>query len=298
MKVSIIIPLFNGEGNLKDLMLRLADQSFPLEEIELILVDNGSTDDSYALAKSIAAKMHMDVKILQELDCQSSYSARNCGLRIAKGAIIAFTDSDCRPQSDWVRRGVEALNDPKISLVAGEVTFYFRSFRPTASEAIDSSRNMQIEEGVLHRKIGKTANLFVRREVFDEIGLFPSEIRSGGDVFWTRKAVEAGFEIAFSKEAEVQHPARTFSDLLKKQIRVGHGQVQIQIEEGKSRLQCLPMLIANARRPPSRLVEKPVTNTDPYWFTFRLMMVSTSLKIGSRVGRLLGVIGISPPPTW
>lgn len=76
---------------------------------------------------------------------------------------------------------------------------------------------------VRERQIGFTANLFVRKEVFEKIGKFSEQLTSGGDVLFTSQATSAGFEIVYACEAVVEHPTRGFGSLLRKAFRVGKG---------------------------------------------------------------------------
>jgi len=92
--------------------------------------------------------------------------------------------------------------------------------------------NIRMRESV-EKKKAKTANLFVRREVFETIGLFPEGVRSGGDVRWTRRAVDEGYVLCFCQGARVWKAARPLRALLKKQWRVAKGQPAIWKREGR-----------------------------------------------------------------
>lgn len=80
-----------------------------------------------------------------------------------------------------------------------------------------------MEGNIRERDVAKTANLLVQQYVFNEIGDFPSHLRSGGDVIWTSRATDEGFDLVFCPDAEVWKPSRGFAGLVKKQYRVGKG---------------------------------------------------------------------------
>ncbi|MDY6868177.1 MAG: glycosyltransferase, partial [Chloroflexota bacterium] len=184
-------------------------------------------------------RTHPDlIQVFVEDRIQSSYAARNKGISAANGQIIAMLDADCTPVPNWIEKGVEVLANDNVDLVGGNVEFRF-SANPTAAEVYDSISNLQIKRNIEERGVAKTANLFVRRSVFEKIGGFHSDLKSGGDVTWTGKATSAGFKLVYSNEAKVYHPTRRLSALLQKQIRVGQGQSAIWKCERVSKIEIL-----------------------------------------------------------
>jgi glycosyltransferase involved in cell wall biosynthesis len=226
--VSVIVPVYNDEMRITTCLNALINQSYPSSCYEIIIVDNGSND---LTVKKIE---EFSVKIVHENKIQSSYAARNKGLKFAKGEILAFTDSDCTPSRDWIREGVNALFKNNADLASGNVLFIFSPQR-TGAEIYDSIINMQIKDNIENRNVSKTANLFVRKEVFNTIGCFPT-VKSGGDVLWTKAATEKGFSLVYHAPAEIAHPARKMRALMKKQYRVGKGQAAILAKSGNSQL--------------------------------------------------------------
>ena len=217
--VSVIIPVYNDLKGIKKLLPSLIKQTYPQDSYEIIVVDNNSTENiSSALEE-------FNVILLNETDIQSSYAARNKGIENAKGDIFAFVDSDCVVCEKWLELGVNALEQNNIFLAGGKLTFVFS--KGTASNYYDAITNMQIEEKI-KRGTCATANLFVKKCVFDEIGLFPQYMKSGGDVFFTKKATQNNFNLIYVPEMEVFHPTRQFWELAKKTFRVGIGKAGIK----------------------------------------------------------------------
>jgi glycosyltransferase involved in cell wall biosynthesis len=225
--VSIIIPVCNAQDSIDKLLDSLLALDYPRELVEVIVVDNNSTDETKDIVKRFA------VKLLQENATQSSYAARNKGIRIAKGAILAFIDADCIAGEQWLREGVSALQSNSADIAGGKVEFYY-SERKTAAELWDSIIFLQTESSIKNRSEAPTANLFVKAPVFDGVGLFPSHVRSGGDAQWTYKASKQGFSLVYAPKAVVKHPARPLKELLKKKFRTGTGKPHQRLSKGHS----------------------------------------------------------------
>jgi len=220
--VSVVVPVYNDAGRIWQCIEALLNQSYPHDRYEILVVDNGSTDNT----REVIAKY--PVTLLVEDKKQSSFAARNCGLAQARGTIIATTDSDCTPAPAWLAEGVRPIVEQQADLVGGNVRFVFSS-HPTAAEIYDSLTNMQMEHGIRTRGVAKTANLFARAELFEQLGPFDDTVRSGGDVRWTSNATEHGFRLVYVAKAEVAHPTRNLRELLRKQYRVGLGQRSIPV---------------------------------------------------------------------
>ena len=217
--VSVIVPVYNDQTGIARCLDALRSQTYPDDLFEVLVVDNGSTDDTRAAIREF------DVELLVEDEIQGSYAARNRGIEDAAGSVLAFTDADCTPDSNWIEAGVETLQAEDADLVGGRVVFDF-SAQKTAAERFDASVNMRNDQSV-RDGVAKTANVFVRRTVVDDIGLFPSHLPSGGDVHWTQAATDSGYRLVYGEQAIVHHPSRDLAELLRKQYRVGTGQIQI-----------------------------------------------------------------------
>lgn len=213
--VSVIVPVRNGEKTIEKLIDALLGQDYPAERREIIIVDNDSNDRTVDIVKKYPVMLEKENRV------RSSYAARNKGLSLSKGEIIAFTDADCIPERDWLSSGVRALLEKKADMAGGEVSFLL-STPPSAAEIIDSVTFMQNEQNIRNKKVAVTANLFVQKKLFDKIGPF-NEVQSGGDILWTKKATDNNFVLVYAPAATVYHPARNFRQLLEKNRRIGIG---------------------------------------------------------------------------
>ncbi len=174
--VSVIIPVYNGEDDLPALLECLRSQTYPSHLAEYLLVDNGSRDRTLALLQS-----NPQVHALSETQIQSSYAARNTGIRAAKGSIIAFTDADCRPHPDWLARLVQPFINPAIGIVAGEILAL--PGHTLLERYADRHETLSQKHTLAHSfcPYGQTANLAVRRQIFEQVGLFRPYLTTGGD---------------------------------------------------------------------------------------------------------------------
>ncbi len=113
--VTIIVPIYNGETDLPDLLECLYNQTYDRKLVEYLLVDNNSRDRTANILEAAvkeAVEKNINLRHLTEKEIQSSYAARNLGIRQASHDILAFTDADCRPQPDWLFKIVKPFINP------------------------------------------------------------------------------------------------------------------------------------------------------------------------------------------
>lgn len=287
INTSIIIPVFNDELYLKKtldaIMLQVGDDS----SVEIIVIDNGSTDNSVDLVKAFPG-----IKVLIEKDhLNSPYSCRNRGIEISSGENIVLLDSTCVPDKEWLKNGIACLNKPGVDIVGGNVLFDFEG-KLTAGKIYDSLTNIRMKESIEIRKVAKTANLFIKKDVISKIGAFPEGVRSGADVRWTHKATQAGFNIVFCESSIVLKPARDFIELVKKQWRVGIHQPIIWKEQNKkvsiaSRIKQLISPVSPSSFK-SLLKKKGTPDMEPYYF--KLIVVAQIVHMVMALANIKGLI--------
>ena len=195
--ISVIVPVRDNAPGIEALLERLADQTLPRSRFEVVIGDDGSKDGS--LTAMATSDGWIRVAPGPPL---TSYAARNRAVRLARGSVLAFCDSDCLPQPAWLEEGLAALEHADV--VAGDVRFVAPS-RPgawsllTIDMFLDQERNVRLATAA-------TANLFVRRHLFDELGGFDESLPSGGDYEFAQRSVERGARLAYTSAAAVYHP--------------------------------------------------------------------------------------------
>lgn len=228
--VSVIIPFHDGIGLLETCLGALAQQTYPRDRTEVLAIDNGTRADLRTLQARFPG-----VRWLSEAQ-PGSYVARNRGLAEARGEIVAFTDSDCRPARTWIARGVQALESSGATLVGGRVD-YLDPGRPlNTCEHFEEMVFLLGKQRTLveQRNIAATANLFTYRAVIDRVGPFDPKLTTFGDGAWTMGAVAKGETLRYADDVVVEHPRRsTPREILKKARRVSVGRL-IQLKKQKA----------------------------------------------------------------
>ncbi|MDN3550476.1 glycosyltransferase [Mucilaginibacter aquaedulcis] len=243
--VTVIIPTYNDWDCLSLCLDALSVQSYPHELFEIIVVNNkpGSVPPA-------GFRVPDNCKIIDEAK-PGSYASRNAGINIAKGEIIAFTDSDCIPDKNWLIEGVAyMLSNPQIGRIAGRIDLFYRSPKLVNVELYEKIYAFNQELYVKNDATAVTANIFTYKKSFDVAGLFNENLMSGGDYEWSVRAQKAGIPIHYVDTAIVNHPARyNLDELVTKAKRVGGGQAKFSADGKDSLLKTITRFIYDLRPP-------------------------------------------------
>jgi glycosyltransferase involved in cell wall biosynthesis len=224
--VSVIVPVYNDAAGLAGCLRALGCQTYPADRYEVIVVDNGP---DVAVAPVVADTLPRAHVIIEPRP--GSYAARNRGLAVARGELLAFTDSDCVPAPDWLEEGARALlRAPDCGLVAGRIAVSFaREAAPSAVETFSAMTARRQDHFISIDHFGETANLFTRRTVVDKVGPFEPALRSRGDVVFGHRVFAAGFGQLYADRAVVAHPAvRTLGALCRRTARLVGGKRDVR----------------------------------------------------------------------
>ncbi len=221
--ISIIIPVYNDQQGLDICLQHIQQQVMPFTCFEVIIVDNGSSpaiciNDQYSFTFSL-------------INCEKpgSFSARNAGVQVASGEIIVFLDADCKPDKNWLEQGTQAiLNCSVPCIVGGEVTLTL-SEHPTAVELYQCLTGFGQKENIERKKFTTTANLFVRKEEFLQLGCFNESLLSGGDAEWSWRAEKFDIEIIYCASAIVHTaPRKSIKAAILQARRIAGGRYNFQ----------------------------------------------------------------------
>ncbi|MFH1862031.1 MAG: glycosyltransferase, partial [bacterium] len=197
--ISVIIPAYNAEKTLPLTLRALQNQTMPRSLYEVIVVDDASTDNTAAVAREFGVRYRKQGK-------EGPAAARNLGVRIAKGDIIMFTDSDCIPKEDWIEKMVKPLEDLQVAGVMGR-------YLTRQKESCARFTQLEFEERFSILSKHDTIDLVpsfaaaFRRSVFEEVGGFDVHypFANNEDVELSFKIAARGYKMVFVNDAVVYH---------------------------------------------------------------------------------------------
>ncbi|WP_231757168.1 glycosyltransferase [Microbulbifer elongatus] len=220
LSFSVIVPVYNQWQFIPGLIDKLRLQSYGVEDVEVLLVDNGSSE------LQVPDELPENVRVLYCED-RGSYAARNFGARFSSGNWLVFTDADCLPETEWLEQIARAISSSngENRIIAGGIDSYCEEVNPTLYEIYDIVRGIPQERYVSHG-YGATANLTVPRKAIDMLEGFNHQLYSGGDADFCRRARNQGFDIVYVSSALAQHRTRSsWEEIATKARRVKGGQL-------------------------------------------------------------------------
>lgn len=177
--ISVIIPVYNGQKYLSEAIQNVKNQDY--KPLEIIVIDDGSTDKTVEIAAKFKDTIHY---VYQENS--SPAAARNCGIRMAKGDVIAFLDVDDLWSDDKLKLQASYLAaNPSVEIVQGLIQ------QMKLSEL--AANNQPIFEPA-HKPYSyiNLGSAIYRKSVFDKIGFFDETLSYAEDVDWFIRAWENG----------------------------------------------------------------------------------------------------------
>jgi len=183
-RISVIVPVFNGERYLAEALNSILGQTRPPEEV--IVVDDGSTDHTAEVAG------RFPVRYLSQAN-QGAAAARNTGAQAATGDLLAFLDHDDLWVADKLARQLAVLAaQPELDMVFGHVEQFFCPSLPPAEQA---------RYRLPPPMPGYTSSArLIRRTAFEKVGPYAIVNRLGEDLEWHARAVDAGLRFRMLEE--------------------------------------------------------------------------------------------------
>lgn len=231
--VSVVIPFAGRQQELRSLLHALTHQTYPRTWIEILVVVNGAEIDLGSLKSDFS-------QVLFTLELKKSAAvARNRGIALASGDIIALIDSDCLPEKNWIAEGVAALGSiGEMRFVAGAIEQVVRrGGKRSVAGAIGSVLFLQQERYVKEHGTCVTANMFSHRQTFDDVGGFHEDFAAaaGEDWEWCKRATEAGYQVKYAEQCLIRHPTLVHRrDLANKLDRILYGNLTMMRLRGQN----------------------------------------------------------------
>ncbi len=214
IKVTVAIPTYNRADFLRQTLQGIAQQQFPREHFEVLVIDNNSTDSTRTVVDEFAESRPAP-RYIHEPKQGLDY-ARNRAIAEARGEIILFGDDDILMRPDWIAQmAVPMLADGarRIGAVGGEVIPVFPDGLPEWVREWHAPLGFRPTLGPVEAKHSPMgANLALPKWIFEQLGSFHTALDraagnyfSGGDSEMVRRVRAAGFEVWFAPDAAVQH---------------------------------------------------------------------------------------------
>lgn len=217
MKLSIIICAYNREIFISDALMSLVNQTTDKSIFEVIVVNNNSTDNTKNVVLDIINKFPETKIIYTEEYNQGLTFARNKGIQEAKGEIISFIDDDGKAEPDYVSNLLKAFEKyPQFDSLGGKILPIY----PNYTEPIWMSKYIdgivsKVDWGnkfgpFVKHKYPFGCNMAFKRQLFESVGLFNTELSRSDDKFMFLKLKKHGKTILYAPNVIVNHHIDNF----------------------------------------------------------------------------------------
>jgi glycosyltransferase involved in cell wall biosynthesis len=215
IKVSIIIPTRNRASYLKDALVSTLNQSFSEDEYEIIVVDNGSTDDTKQVVEAL--NQQNDNRIRYFYDAHLGlHVGRHLGAKHARGDILLYADDDILASPDWVKEIHACYSETEVGAAGGKIIGKFET-KPPEWVNPNTGYLSLLDLGDDYKEINTNeiygCNLSIRKNILFELGGFhpdavPQNLiryRGDGESALMFKVVAAGYKTVYNPRAYVYH---------------------------------------------------------------------------------------------
>lgn len=184
--ISVIVPVYNGEKYLAEALESIRRQDY--EPLEVVVVDDGSTDRTGEIARGF----DLNLRYTRQPNRGPS-AARNRGLEMARGEIVAFQDADdLWPEGKLALQLQKLMDDPSLEIVLGRVQRIKLAGVADGEEVFEDFSEPHIAFNL--------GSALYRKSVFDRVGLFDVTMRYSEDVEWLMRARERGVRMIVLKQ--------------------------------------------------------------------------------------------------
>lgn len=243
--ISIIIPVMNRADELRRCLASLKQLAYPQERLQIIVVDDGSSDDSPLVARQCGALL-----VPSGGTGRGPAAARNVGASMANGEILAFIDSDCTASEKWLEELIPAFTNPSLAAAGGQVDGMCTESAIDRYEAVMSSLSLGSRErsgsGGNDTFYLPSCNLLVRRGAFRSAGGFKESMHVGEDVDLTWRLRDKGWTICYLPAGNVLHEHRSsIRSFMSRRFDYGTSEGMLQLLHPRRRKQMvIPLLLA------------------------------------------------------
>lgn len=199
LRFSVVVPAYNAAATIASCLEGLLRQTEPRERYEVIVVDDGSTDDTAGIAGRFG------VTVIRQGN-RGPAAARNRGARQARGGIVLFTDADCVPEPGWIAQMARPFDDASVAAVKGAYRTSQRSLTARFCQAEFEERFAMLARAGTTDMVDTYAAAF-RRDVFAAMDGFDESfpVANNEDTDLSYRISAAGHRMVFNQDAVVFH---------------------------------------------------------------------------------------------
>lgn len=194
-EVAVVVATHGRAALLPRLVAALQAQTLPRERFEVLVVDDGSRDDTPRVLTRLAGATPLRLRALRVEPNAGPAAARNVGWRHATAPVVAFTDDDCVPEPGWLAAGLAALEDGAPAVVVG------RTLPAPDQPRGPFSRTLHVED----TRHAPTCNVVYRRADLELVGGFDERLRTGEDTDLMLRVRGTGAAVVHAPGAVVHH---------------------------------------------------------------------------------------------
>ena len=198
LRVSVIVPTCNRVDSLRRCLQSLTAQVLPPNHFEIIVVDDGSTDGTAEMVDKYSREITGPIIKYRFQARSGPGAARNKGIEVARGEILAFTEDDIVVEKDWLMNALPYFEDEKVGGVEG-------------STLVEGGERLLTLPNVYRGFI--PCNIFYKKEVIQKIGGFDTQFYDPEDRLYFRedgdlgfRVLKSGWKIVFAEDVLVHHP--------------------------------------------------------------------------------------------
>jgi cellulose synthase/poly-beta-1,6-N-acetylglucosamine synthase-like glycosyltransferase len=290
-KVTILVCVYNGADTIGRCIESLLQQDYPAELIEIIIAENGSSDNTIEVVRKYPV-------ILLQCAVRGKTLALNYGIEQATGDIIAMTDADCIADPSWVSNLVKYYADPEVGGVGGLISDYVHDnmniIERFTAESKPIVNFISGDNEFLPHITG--ANASYRRSVLFDCGLYDPRLPTSDDIeiSW-RMQLKTGKKVAYAPDAIIYHHHRsTRRGLARQYLQYGFGEIlldttfrhepgyprtrKFQLKRMWSQILVLPRYLVSAVIRRIRLLLGRATPYDAAFPLLRFMIESNNIR--------------------
>ncbi|MCC6444216.1 MAG: glycosyltransferase family 2 protein [Armatimonadetes bacterium] len=234
--VTVIIPERNEEQYIERCLRSVLEQTYPLDRLEILVVDGMSADSTRSIVESLA-RSHQNIRLLDNPQ-RIVPTAMNIGLREAKGDIIIRVDGHCFLRPDYIEQCMDALERTGAECVGGSIETIGETIPARGIAAAMRSPfgvgNAAFRYATEERYVDTLAFGAYRREVFERIGLFDEELVRDQDDEMNFRLIQSGGKIFLTPKIQASYFSRSsLKSLWSQYYQYGYWKVRVIQKRGR-----------------------------------------------------------------